>query len=235
MKGKILTILIFTFIFFTGCSADYNLVITNKKKVIENVTLLDENENILKTSDSVDYFLMYKKKQFTTIGYNAKNIVGNKYSGLELSNTYKNLNDYADNSIMKYLFEGANIEEDDNLFVFETTGDYLYNDIFSVDLMSDYIYNLDSITVKIKFYNKVVNHNADSVDEKNNIYTWVLSKDNNYDNIMFQLSNEVEFGIMIKDYLSQHKFIFVIIGGVILLIVVLIMNLRKTIINSNSI
>ena len=136
---------------------------------------------------------------------------------------------------MKYLFEGANIEEDDNLFVFETTGDYLYNDIFSVDLMSDYIYNLDSITVKIKFYNKVVNHNADSVDEKNNIYTWVLSKDNNYDNIMFQLSNEVKFGIMIKDYLSQHKFIFVIIGGVILLIVVLIMNLRKTIINSNSI
>jgi len=235
MKGKTFIILILAIMFLTGCSANYDLVITNKKKVIETVTLLDENENILKTSDTIDYFLMYKKKQFTSIGYNAKNIVGDKYSGLTLTNNYESLSEFVSNSIMKYLFESANIEEDDNLFIFETTGDYLYNEVFSVDLLSDYIYNLDSITVKIKFYNTVVEHNADEVDEKNNVYTWILSKDNNYDNIMFQLSSDVRFDVMVSDYFVQHKFVIIAIVSVVVLAIIVIVGLRKVITNSNSI
>ena len=137
--------------------------------------------------------------------------------------------------MMKSLFETANIEDDGNLFIFETTGQYLYNEIFSIDLMSDYIYNLDEIKVKIKFYNKVLNHNADSVDEKNNVYTWILSKDNNYDNIMFQLSKDVRLDIKYGDYLNRHKFVLVIIGAVVILIVLAVLQLKKIIVNSNSI
>ncbi len=234
MKGKILFIIVLL-ICITGCSANYDLIITDKKKVFENVVLLDDNDNILKTSESIDYFLLYKKKQFTALGYDVKNIKGNRNSGFNLSNKYDNLDEFVKNSMMKSLFETANIEDDGNLFIFETTGQYLYNEIFSIDLMSDYIYNLDEIKVKIKFYNKVLNHNADSVDEKNNVYTWILSKDNNYDNIMFQLSKDVRLDIKYGDYLNRHKFVLVIIGAVVILIVLAVLQLKKIIVNSNSI
>ena len=234
MKEKILLIILLIFC-ITGCSADYDLVITDKKKVYEKVVLLDENDNILKTSDSIDYFLLYKKKQFTSLGYNVENIKKDQQSGFNLSNNYDSLNEFIETSMMKSLFENANIEDDNNLFIFETTGQYLYNNIFTIDILSDYIYNLDEIKVKIKFYNKVIKHNADYADEKNNVYTWILSKENNYDNIMFQLSNDVRYDIKYADYLNRNKIVFIIIGIVIVLIIFTFLQLKKIIKRNNSI
>lgn len=234
---KILYVIFTGFALFllTGCSVDYNLLITNKKRIIENVTLLDENDNILKYNDSIEYFLLYREKNFTSLGYKSKNLIGKEFSGLYLTKEYDNFNDYIGTSIMNNLFEKANVEENENLFIFETSGKYLYNDVFSLDIMSDYLYKLDEINVKIKFYNKVVNHNADFVDEKNNIYTWILSKDNSYDNIMFQLSNDVRIDVMFWDYIRRYKVTLLVVGLVIIVLVFGIFSLKKVMKKNNSI
>jgi hypothetical protein len=213
MKFKILLLMLSIFL-ISGCSATYNLTITNKKEVIEEGIFLDNNDNILKYDSSVLEFL-YRQEEVYTENYKTNIIEGENASGLVLNQKYKSINALAETEIPKYLFENISVKGDNELFIVKTTGDYLRTNAFAVDLSKEYLYNLDEIVVNIKFYNNVEVHNADKVDKKNNTYTWVLKKTDDYRTIEFNLKKSVRYDIMIKDVLNRNK-------GTIIVVIILI-------------
>lgn len=221
---KILTLVTFL-ILFTGCDVEYNLVIDNKKRVIEDAIFLQDNENILKYSATIDEFIYNREQEnFLNSSYQYERVYESDKSGLNIKNSYNSLEDYVNSKIYKRLFEDAQIISDKKFYSFTTFGDYYRNSVFSTPLEATYRYNIDKITVNIKFYNVVDSHNADKVDEKNNVYTWYLESSNLNEQIKFTLSNKVRNDIMIQGFFSKYKMV-IIIG--LLTIVLLIFGILK--------
>ena len=236
MKNFIKMLLSCLFIFlYCGCSINYNLTVTNNKKIIENAIVIDSNDTILKYNNSVLDFLTNQQSGIKEIGYDVDIINGDVESGLIITNKYDNFNSYINSEYFKKLFEKANTTYNNGLFTFETSGEYYRNDVFSVDLSKHFLYNLDEINVNIKFYNVVESHNADKVDEANNIYTWVLKKDDSYRNISFKLQDKIRYDVMSKELFKKYKLLFVVIIVIIILIVFGIFKLMNIIKQNNKI
>ena len=232
--GKIIFLCLFIFL-YCGCTINYNLVVTNNKDIIEDVTVLDNNDNILKYNDSILDFLNNQQLGIKEEGYDTEILMENTESGLLIKNRYNNFDSYITSEIFTRLFEKANVSHNNGLFAFETSGEYYRNDVFSVDLSKHFIYNLDEININIKFYNVVESHNADKVDEASNTYTWILNKDDSYRNISFKLKDNVRYDVMIKDFINRHKVLVIVIIFGLILLVYGIMKLKKIIKQNNSI
>lgn len=233
-KLKLMCIIFLSFI-FSGCSIDYNLTITNKKKIIENITVLDDNDNILKYNNSITEFLNNQKDGVKELGYTVDIINDDMESGLLINKKYKNFDSYIGSEYFSKLFEKANINAYDDIFAFETAGEYFRNNVFSVDLESHYLYSLDKININIKFYNVVESHNADEVDEKNNIYTWVLNKEDSYRNITFKLKDDVRYDVMLKDFFSRNGLVIIVVFLIILIVAAILLSFKKKINDNNRI
>lgn len=218
LKIKKILILATFMILFTGCDVEYNLVIDNKKRVIEEATFLQDNDNMLKYSSTIDEFIYDREQEnFLDSSYQYERIYEGDKSGLNVKNSYKSLEDYVNSRIYKRLFEDAKIISDKKFYSFTTFGDYYRNSVFSTPLEATYRYNIDKITVNIKFYNVVDSHNADKVDEKNNVYTWYLESSNLNEQIKFTLSNEVRTDIVMQNFFSKYKIVIIVCLLVIVL------------------
>lgn len=227
---KIVILVLFTII-FTGCDIEYNLTIDNKKRVIEEVTFLEDNNNMLKYAGSIDEFL-YEREQENFVGtdYKYERIYNDDQSGLNVKNSYDSIEQYVNSKIYTRLFEKANIIDDKKFYSFSTFGDYYRNSVFSTPLEAVYRYNIDQIKVNIKFYNVVNSHNADVVDEKNNVYTWYLKSSDLTRKIEFNLSDKVRSDIMIQSILSRNKIVIIVVSLVIIGLIIAIIkfnNIRK--------
>lgn len=220
---------------YCGCTVDYNLTITNKKKIIESITVLDDNETILKYNDSVQDFLNIQKQGVDALGYDVNTLMDDMESGLFIQKNYKDFTSYTTSEYFTKLFEKANVTDVNGLFKFETSGNYYRNDVFTVDLSQHYLYDLDKVNVNIKFYNVVESHNADKVDEANNTYTWVLDKKDSYRNIVFKLKDDIRYDIMFKDFFNRNKVLIIVIFGIILLLIYGVIRFKSVIKRNNSI
>lgn len=227
---KFFILAIFTIV-FTGCDVEYNLTIDNKKRVIEEVTVLEDNSNMLKYAGSVDEFLYEREQEnFYNSNYSYERIYNDNQSGLKVKNSYNSVDHYINSKIYKSLFESAKIVDDKKFYSFMTFGDYYRNNVFSTPLEAVYRYKIDTITVNIKFYNVVNSHNADKVDEDNNTYTWYLKSSDLTKKIEFNLSDKVRSDIMIQNVLSKNKVAIIISLIVITIIIIAIIkfnNVRK--------
>lgn len=227
---KIVMLILFT-ILFTGCNVEYNLTIDNKKRVIEEVTFLEDNNNMLKYASSVDEFLYNREQEnFINTDYKYERVYNDDQSGLHVKNSYSNVEQYVNSKIYTRLFESANIVNDSKFYSFSTFGDYYRNAVFSTPLEAVYRYNIDQIKVNIKFYNVVNSHNADEVDEKNNVYTWYLKSSDLTKKIEFNLSDKVRSDIMLQNTLLKNKVAIIISLLVILVLIIFIIkfnNIRK--------
>lgn len=231
---KLIFIISLSFI-FCGCSVDYNLTITNKKKIIENITVLDDNDTILKYNNSIIEFLNTQKNGVEENEYYADIINNDLESGLLINKNYKNFGSYIESIYFNKLFEKANINDYGETFTFETAGDYYRNDVFSVNLENHYLYSLDKVNVNIKFYNVVESHNADEVDEKNNIYTWILNKEDSYRNITFKLKDDVRYDVMFSDFFKRNGLLLIIISLVVIVIAGVIIYFKRKMDDNNRI
>lgn len=224
---KIIIICLFT-IFFTGCDVEYNLIIDNNKKVIEEVTFLEDKNNMLKYAKSIDEFLYEREQEnFFNTNYNYERIYSDEQSGLNVKNSYSSVEQYVDSKLYKSLFESANIINDKKFYSFSTSGEYYRNKVFSTPLEAVYRYKIDKITVNIQFYNVVNSHNADEVDEDNNIYTWYLNSSDLTKRIEFNLSDKVRSDIMLQNALSKNKFTIIISLIVIVILIIAIIKFNS--------
>lgn len=220
-----------------GCTVDYNIVIDSKNRVRENIvinipnTLLNEDKSpkkVLKTKiDGYKAIPFYKD-------YNFKNKVKKDYSIVNIKRTYENLKEYAESPILNDLYENITVVESKDYTIFKTVGSYNYDYLYGT--VSEPIGPSDEkpmkdVLVRIQLHNKLIESNADMVDEKNNIYTWNFSPNQTTKFIYIKYSKEKRYDIIIKSFFRNNMGIFmigssVIIGALVLVIYVYIRIVR---------
>lgn len=214
-------IIFLAILFLTGCNVKYDLTITNKEEVKENFYVYIDNSKMLESYKTIDEYLDYYsnvyKENFSKENYNIKTKESSPQSYFLVKNKYKDLDEYTKSTSFLSLFSGATIERVGSYTTFTTATNTYLNSIKNDTLLSadaaEYQY-----TINIKFYNEVVDSNADKIDEKNNIYTWNIDKNTTKDFIYFKISSKVKYGVMIKDFIVSNIVSFIIILSAITIV-----------------
>lgn len=225
MKRNVILLLL-VIVLLTGCNIKYDLLITDTEQVNEEFTIPVKNKDILKKYKTVDEYLDYYSNLYSmNEGYDKFMIStkkGREISKFIVNRKYKNLDDFITSYSFKSMFDNASIERVGNYVKFTTSNNkYLQQLKSKEDIDENSIY--ESFQVNIKFYNKVVDSNADRIDEKNNIYTWEIVSDNPKDFIMFKISKDKRYDVMILDYIFKNLVAFVFFGTVIVLGILLLL------------
>lgn len=216
---KVLAII--SLILLTGCNCEYNLVITDKQEVKENFKIYINNNQIDSSFSSIDEYLDYYKNLylendgFNSYKIDAKKSTPNSY--FIVNRKYKNLNDYVSSLTFKSMFYYANIEKIGKYTTF-TTSENSYIASLKEEIMQDN--KFDSFTIKIKFYNEVVDSNADEIDLKNNIYIWNVNENDEENYIYFKTSSKVKYWIKFKDWIENNIISIIIVLSAAILVTV---------------
>lgn len=228
MKNKILKIFMCSFILIciTGCSINADITITENKKVKEDIDISILNSDIISQGYSVDEYLdMYTSNPSNTTLYKDYSIKSKKsknYSHIIIKKDYKELNEYIDSYTFKTLFDGAVIEDTGKYLTFHTTSNR-YSNYNPDEGSGDYIAT-SNYTVSIKFYNEVLDNNADKIDKSNNTYTWYFSDADSSDSyIYFKLGPKVKYFVKFKDYIMNNILSIIVVASIIGIIAISIL------------
>ena len=219
---KVLILLIL--LCLTGCSVQYDLTITDKQQVKEKFYVYVDNDKMLKSHSSIDEYLDYYSNLYTqNEGYEKYKVTTKKSkpsSYFIVKNNYKDLNEYVNSYSFKSMFNDASIEKVGNYTSFKTTKNAYLESIKNNQLISDDT-KYESFEISIKFYNEVVSSNADKINKKNNVYTWIVSEDNETDYIHFKIGPKVKYNVIIKDYIQNNIASIIVIGATITTLLVI--------------
>lgn len=173
-KLKLIIALLLFSILFTGCNVKYNLQLNEDYS-------LDES---LESKNSISFFREY---EFFTPKQVLENSIAMEKEKLDefhykysisddnvvtLNNHYNHFKDYfMNNPIYQQYFTKLNYEENGNIVTIQNDGEFIpYTE------GNPSYYGIDYIDINIQLPFKVLKHNADKVDKKNNIYTWTIRK-----------------------------------------------------------
>lgn len=218
-------ILLASIFLLTGCSVKYDLTITDKEEIKENMVIPIKNQVMLEKYKSVDEYLDFYVGLYTSNriykDYSITAKEGMKVSNFTVKRNYKDLDEYITGITFRTMFEKATIERIGTYIKFTTTKN-LYKTAIDEDELLDPDYGYEDLKVRVKFYKEVVDSNATEVDKKKNIYTWdLLESEDDY--IMFKMSDAKRYDVIIMDYINQNLVPLIIFGVIAIgLIVVLI-------------
>ena len=213
MKNKLKIIILLVLIFTTGCTVDYDLKINKDLSIEESFIAFDTRENLKEKNYNSFNNMIEANKRLTTVNtdlYVIENYKNEDLLGVKVKRDYKSIDDYI-SQVNKY-----------DLFLNKTTYT-LDSDIATIKFSPVYeeneefatiFYTIDSnINIQIPF--EVKDHNADSVDENRNIYTWNL---NNY--TAYKDDFYISFDTTKRQYNTSYIFMIIpiLIAGVVLII-----------------
>ena len=204
----------------SGCTAEYNLNISNNKINESFSSIIYKNEipvpnlslgtEIPETDDQLTPFIEEDKYPFSDnheIIYNKEVVEEDDDRLVNYSYTYTP-KEFANSRNMTLCFENANYKYSNN-YKFSLSGKFycLYN---------------DSLDINVTTHNKVISHNA---DQKNgNKYTWHIDR-NNVENIDIEM--EIKRNSLNKA-INNNMFVIVVVCLILIgLIVSLIIYLKK--------
>lgn len=174
MKKK-LFILIILLLSLTGCKVEYKLNLDNKLNLDENIELISTSEEDKEKFDSFDLYIpidknvpyiAFQEKIEETEYYKTKK----NSSKITFKNSYSNqdyekyINSYIANSAYDYVSITSINNED--LVLSSSKKFYLF----------DKFENLEEVKITISTTYKVIEHNADEVN--NHDYKWIINKEN---------------------------------------------------------
>ncbi|MBR6072195.1 MAG: hypothetical protein IKP77_05105 [Acholeplasmatales bacterium] len=214
MKKKI--ILLFSLILLTGCSAEYNLTIVNdsyKEELnVDNVKIDNINDLVLPLNYDVDEYDIDKVKPGDVGFYNAK--LDN--NGYLLSHTF-NYSSFIKSTLLNSCYDRVDVVKNSKNIYISTVGSFRCYDN----------YNVDDIKVNIISKYKLVDSNADSVN--NNVYSWNINKDNLdkgiYIEFVLPKKSEKKKKIFINN--DNNFYLFLFQASLILFLLVIIMVIKK--------
>lgn len=234
MKKIFLIIILFL---VSGCNAIYTINIENntiKEKLevqnFDNKTLIDNEYKTL-----ID---LYASSNITT-NYNYlrpevyERIEGFNYYQIEkidtvnnlglIMETKYNLDDYLNSTLLNHHFNQVNFNNNDSSFYLNSKKN---NDIFK-----KYFY-LNTLTVKVTTDKKVLENNADIIN--NNTYIWNINKDNQLEKeIIFKFEKTDNDKLFVKDQnnLYNSSTLLIIYGllfiGIIIFLLNILIKIRK--------
>lgn len=199
---KILYLLLLCLI-ISGCSATYDIDITNQK-VKENLKLIETDNTKFDKENSSGW--TYRQiiestlspNEFAHETYTTKKIETEDSLGLEYNNNLEYL-DLRNLSVLEQCYSKYNILDNDNSISLDTGTKF---DCY------DYYENLDEITIRLKTNHKVLNNNATKVE--NGTYIWEFTKNSNHQ-ILLKISKTADNTKY--RYLLYMAIIFVVLGG----------------------
>lgn len=198
-----------------GCSAEYNLNITENTKFNEHIVInASSQEDLLQLNNfNWDVPLDY---QNTNEAYEASG-----YNKNEIYNVVKNGNSVVfDGSFNKStILNSKAIHDSVDYFNFtKYNGNYVITTSDNFKIFNRY--NLEYLVINISLPNEVINSNADSVN--GNVYTWKFSKDNKKSIYLEYkpIDNKEIAGTEDED--SNLKYILIAIGFLAILLIGLI-------------
>ena len=226
----IFAMLIFLFV-LSGCSFDVNLTINNNYEIKQKAKFTIENDTILLSNNSVKDYLNELITSYADTEYKLKKFFGNNNSGIIFMLGYTDFNSYIKNADFASVYQNPQVDIKDKTLSF-ASGEGDYDSIFSEgpDPLAP---SLDELKINIKFYNEVVESNADSYDKKNNTYTWVITNEKRPESISFKTSKKIRYDIMFKDLVEEY-FVSVIIFCVGLSLIIFLFLRFKRRINFNN-
>lgn len=217
-------LLVLSIIFITGCSGEYNITITDEKKVEENFSISISNQKIYNSNYTIDEYLDHYSYVYSNSDNFKEYNITTKKSKLNsyfiVKRNYKDLQTYIKANTFKSMFVSAEIEDTGKYLEFTTSrNEYLYN--LKNDMLISEEYKFENFEINIKFYNEVINHNADKVDKSNNIYTWYVDENEDIEDsfIHFKLGPRVLYIVKFKDYVMKNLTSIIIVSTIMLLII----------------
>lgn len=234
MRKKISIIVMFILLLIiTGCSLNINLTINDKYKIKENAKISIENNIILLGNNSVKAYLNSLISSYHEYDYKIKKFIGDDESGLIFSLDYTNINNFIKRSDYNSLYLNSKLDIKDNVLNFKS-GEGDFDSLFG-DGPDPLAPSLDELKINIKFYNEVIENNADSYDKKNNTYTWIITNEKRPESISFKTSKKIRYDIMIKDLIEEYFVYAIMFCIVIVLIVFVVLGFKKKITICNDI
>lgn len=214
-KYKYILLIIMIFI-LTGCSVDYSLNINSDEKVEETVIIITNNNDLTNAyggtiKNAADMYINSYKVFFKEHNIKSRYNINDNETIFYLTKTYENLEEYANSVFFTNLYQSAIVNRKNSSVRFSNAGDYYGNILFGdTDTFVDNAQYIDDLNITMKFQNKIITANADESDEENNIYKWHINK-KEFKNIVFEVSNEKRYDIIIKEFL-ETKIIYIEIG-----------------------
>ena len=184
-----------------GCTAEYNLDISNNS-FKENISVNINNSEIPEKSpypeiESDDLITPFLNNQYSALFSNEDALYDKK-------ETY--YDDYIDVK-MKYKYTEEEFNDSNSLKLCFDNYEFLYKDYYYINAYGTfYCLYTDEMDINIKTNNKVTFNNADSV--KGNVYTWHIDKTNMND---INIKIEMKKGISRNTILNYALIICVII------------------------
>lgn len=176
---KLIILIVMCFV-LSGCSVDYNLEI-NESKIKENFIINDNISESTTAEDILSYYNKYypvyideiegveleSKEKLDNVNYYEKNYIIDSYGYHMTYNFNHELKNYYRSTLLVYAYSSRDISINNNILTLQTKS------------MNNYIRhnNLEKLTVNIKTDYKVIENNADLIND--NVYTWYFTKENN--------------------------------------------------------
>ena len=237
-KGKLLFLLLISFM-ITGCTVNYDLLVNDKKEVQETIKISNSNQLILNSNDSIDLYLTEQIDAHKNINFFRNYIyskhVGKNISYVTMTRNYASLKEYTNSPILRQLFEAATVESDGTNVSFKTDGDYYYTNVFGEREQTEPDFFINGVSIKIKFYNKVIDSNADVKNLKNNTLEWIIKSDNVKKSIYFKVGNEKRYDIIVLDFIIRNLATIIISATAVVLLLFIGIYLKSKIYKNNTI
>lgn len=191
-----------------GCTAEYTINIDKDLRVTESMTATSGAEFFSEYNKSsvqrvIGFLLEPNLEYLNENGFKITHLFNTSAAGVRIENSYESIEEYKE--ISKIINQFA----DD--FEYTTNGNKVTLKIvgkFNADEQDQSgKYLVDTGKISIKLPHKVLEHNADSVDTKNGIYTWNIE----------EAGVEREILLVFDKRIRKDLIFYIVIGGIIVL------------------
>ncbi|MDD2434730.1 MAG: hypothetical protein PHO63_00555 [Bacilli bacterium] len=222
-------------VLLSGCNVKYDLVIDRHNKVSETLKVTIPNEIILADNEDIETFLDNRIKSYKNVAtykdYHYKKKIGKDESYIIMSKIHKDLETYANSQLLNNLFEELVVIENERHTIFKTVGRFYYEYLYGGDPTDPSYYEsdkgaptqqtVDDVEITIKLHNKLIETNADELDEDNNIYTWKITPNDKQKYLYLKYGKEVRYDVVIKDFFMNNIVAIVLVSSIIIIILVI--------------
>lgn len=227
-KFKIIFIFLISFI-LSGCTVNYDVIIKSDNSVIEKIDIFRATDELLEIYNEIEDAEKQDKglKYFDTLKYDYEYRKRTGGLSILLSKNINALKELFEEALYSNLYSSYELIEMDDYISFKTVGDYTPAGIFTTE-NGEYGRNLvDKINLNVQFHNEVLSNNADKVDKKNNIYTWFISKEDDFKNIQFKIGSKKRHDVILKYFLKENILVISLLLILTIVPTVVLLTIKK--------
>lgn len=220
MKNKLILLVTMSFMFLTGCTIKYDLVIDSNLKVKETISIKEDNSILNVNNKNLEavpkmFFAQYKSMEDYKSYELIDEIHTDNETGAIIESKFSTFEQYKKSMPYAFLFSKVTVTEAYNYVSVAYTD---FNHGFFTNAIDPNKGDVNDIEVNIRFHNKVTEHNAESCNDVTNTCTWRLGKDASTQMVSFTIDTDSKrYDIIFKDFITNNLVTLIIIGSLALI------------------